>query len=455
MGSGGGISGTEYLSNSPDSPLWRIRYLLLFLPIVAFYPFYPIQGWIGDREESADQMQDTVLLATLGKGHPTSIAISLVALIGLVTIVSVLTHPIILTKGTLPPFTVERLILGEFGMTFSGLILGVGVTLFISNRQLQRELGRRVVVALLVAVVLGVAYLIAHNSNLVFQADTIADFRPGLLPVISTIYGAMVANSYVLKQQGFQRFNRRESAVQHPRDFTNQKTYHGEELDPSEGERILEQFAQEKQTVADDLIEQSSIKRVVRIEPLKKITRELKVEEKEGTTVERTKSAAEKRGHRYRSDYYNRKEVAPDGFESALYKFKVPGSIRECTVKMSDRDEHWKVEYVTRKYSASTETTYQRKGIPIKFLRGADGRRVNIDTDESPDESGLYRTQSETRKIPVTVTTYDYLGDTWEVLSVEAETKADDYPRDYALQFQKVVVGLVVSLSLYMALALL
>ncbi|WP_135366298.1 hypothetical protein [Halosimplex halophilum] len=108
-------------------------------------------------------------------------------------------------------------------------------------------------------------------------------------------------------------------------------------------------------------------------------------------------------------------------------------------------------EYVERSYSPDSDVSYRTKSVPKQLLTDADGKRVSRDTDRNPSKSGLYRKQEETRKIPVTVAQYEYLGDKWEVFEVENTIEALDFPRDYQKQFRIVQVGVFLLAPAYVA----
>lgn len=93
-------------------------------------------------------------------------------------------------------------------------------------------------------------------------------------------------------------------------------------------------------------------------------------------------------------------------------------------------------EYVERSYSPDKEISYRNKSVPTNLLTSADGTRVDIETDQNPSKSDLYRRQNETREISVAIATYEHFGDKWEVFEVEGVLEANEFPRDYSRQFK-------------------
>lgn len=106
---------------------------------------------------------------------------------------------------------------------------------------------------------------------------------------------------------------------------------------------------------------------------------------------------------------------------------------------------------LTRTYSPDKDVSYRNKSVPTRLLTDAAGVRIEKDRDENPTQDGLYRREDETRKIPVTVATYEYLGDKWEVFDVEDALKVVDFPRDYAKQMRLIqaVTALLVPAYLF------
>jgi hypothetical protein len=91
---------------------------------------------------------------------------------------------------------------------------------------------------------------------------------------------------------------------------------------------------------------------------------------------------------------------------------------------------------VERSYSPDKEISYRNKSVPTNLLTSADGTRVDIETDQNPSKSDLYRRQNETREISVAIATYEHFGDKWEVFEVEGVLEANEFPRDYSRQFK-------------------
>lgn len=105
---------------------------------------------------------------------------------------------------------------------------------------------------------------------------------------------------------------------------------------------------------------------------------------------------------------------------------------------------------LTRTYSPDEDVSYRNKSVPTRLLTDADGTRIERDRDENPTRDGLYRREDETRKIPVTVATYEYLGDRWEVFDVEDALKVVDFPRDYAKQMKPIQAAAVLLVPVYL-----
>lgn len=107
---------------------------------------------------------------------------------------------------------------------------------------------------------------------------------------------------------------------------------------------------------------------------------------------------------------------------------------------------------LTRTYEPDKDVSYRDKSVPTRLLTDADGTRVDKDRDENPSQDGLYRREDETRKIPVTVATYEYLGDDWEVFDVEGALAVVDFPRDYAKQLTVVQAAAAILLPVFLLL---
>lgn len=101
-------------------------------------------------------------------------------------------------------------------------------------------------------------------------------------------------------------------------------------------------------------------------------------------------------------------------------------------------------EYVKRSYQPHTGHEFRNNSVPISVIQNAKGKQISKETDEDPVSSNHYRRQEETRKIPVTSTIYEYLGDEWELFGVEGSVKHLDHPRDFDKQFRVIQgVGVV------------
>jgi len=536
-------------------------YTLLFLPVLALYPFY--YAYLGTREDRdvSEEMENSPFHATLGFPESASVAVPIGwSAVYLIALLFVSYGPSVFSGG-LPFTSLIGLVMGAFGLTLMGITLGVGVTFLVSER-LERDLLQRMGITILPGLSLGtlvaIVYVVQYG---VVDPRTLA--TPALIPVVATLYGGSVANGYLVKRQNIERMNKKQGESSSTDDHTETKSYKGETIADSKGREIVENLAESKWVVPDELPDRSSVQKTRKIEPLRDIVRGLWVEETRYTkTVPETQFSSEKSKHR--SDYRRREQIAPDGFQSATYTFFEPGSkdVQSCdqcsgrgeldcsqcnrsgTVTCSrcqgagetecgncrgrgkvtvdetcnvcrgsgETSDGWECSncggygsvektkrcpncyggtvdcsncggggrvtcsncggrgthdcdkcdacgrlatfsYVERSYSPDKDVSYRNKSVPVRVLQNAEGTQVELETDDSPSQSGLYRRQDETREIPVAVATYEYLGDTWEVFDVEGRIKARDFPRDYQRQFRVVMAGVLVSIPSYVFLA--
>ncbi|GAB7014451.1 hypothetical protein JCM18549_27220 [Halolamina salina] len=536
-------------------------YTLLFLPVLALYPFYYVYRQIGEEPDIGEEMEDSPLHATLGFPDDATVGVPIlwgVLYLGALLFVSY--GPAVFRVG-LPFGSVVGLVTSTFGLTLLGITLGVSTTFFVSE-SLERDLLQRLGITLLVGFPLGL--LIAVVYVVYYGVGTPeALVAPALIPVVSTLYGGSVGNGYLVKRQNIERINKQKGESSDTDDHTETKSYKGETIADSKGREMVETLAESKWVVPDELPNRSSVQKTRRIEPLRDIVRGLWVEETRYTkTVPETQFSSEKSNHR--TDYQRRERIAPDGFQSASYSFFEPGSkeVQSCdqcsgrgeldcsqcnrsgrvncsncrgsgetecgncrgrgkvTVEETcgvcrgsgETSSGWECDncggygsvektkrcpncyggtvdcstcggggqvtcsncggrgthdcnkcdacgrlvtfnFVERNYSPDEEVTYRNKSVPTRLLKNAEGTRVDLQTDDNPSQSGLYRRQDETPEIPVGVATYEYLGDTWEVFDVEGRIKARDFPRDYQRQFRVVMAGVLVSVPSYVFLA--
>ncbi|MFB6091410.1 MAG: hypothetical protein ABEK02_00190 [Haloquadratum sp.] len=538
----------ETAQHSSLDPLRRVAFVVLLLPVVTLAPLlYRQRPDDGDDERAWFERSPLKTVPGLDADSwapALGYAVVLVALsLGVSYVVPGLWFP---TDGFL---------------LAGGLVVGAGTLAYLYRSSgLDRELAKRTGYGALVGVVYTVV-IASVFQTVVFGSGVMLLASPGFLSAAGFpfLIGVMAGNAYAVKREQFKQESKREGEGESE---TNVRTdpSRGTDLSDSKGQSIIEAFAEQSWVAPDDLATDSDIRGTRRIEPLRDIVRGLWVEStRYEKTVPKPDFQDEKRSHR--SDYDDRHDVAPSGFESATYTFFVPGSraekscgnchgngsltcstcngdgrvtcgacngsgktncancggegritqTRKCSVcggSGESKEGVWcsncggdgyieetkncpecrfgevdcsscggsgkqtcsscdgtgrhtcgeckgsgrlvQYEYVERTYEPNEDVSYRNKSVPERLLTGADGTRVDIETDHSPSRDGLYRRQDETRKIPVTVLTYDYLGDTWELFEIEDSIEAIDFPRDYRKQFRVVQAGVVLLVPTYL-----
>lgn len=292
-----------------------LKYFLMFVPLLAFYPIYYAYAGVKDDVDIEEKMADTPFLEIPGFNSSNSIALPVVALLATVGLFIANSNSLRL----LPPRTMLQAV--------GGILAGI-VTTFYLQRNWERKLLLRVGATVFIGIIYGSVLSSVYFYNVGFN---LAEYTTalGIMGVMAgaTTVGAFSANGYVVKKEAHKQREKKQegSGDEDTDDHTQTRSHHGDELRDSTGQDILERFSERKWIAPDDLPERGRIQETVHFEPLRDIVRGLWVEE---STVKRTIPDTQFREEKsqHRTDYRSRSNVAPDGFLSAEYTFFVPGS---------------------------------------------------------------------------------------------------------------------------------
>jgi hypothetical protein len=531
MGETENATSSQHSGDNTEGVGAKIAYTLFFFPVIAFYPFYSVYANSKEDIDIEEKMGDSPLNSTF-QFSPNYMLIPIVFFLLLIIAFLMIGSPLAL------------------------IAIGFGVLFTLKSREdYERELLKRIGLVIITGISLGLA---VATSSIIFvgtplELPLLAE--PILVTTFGAVYGGCVSNGYIIKEQKIEEIKKRKGESSSSSDHTETKSYTGDDISNKKGKKVLKKFVESTWVAPDDLVDNSNVEKTRKIEPLRYITRKLKIKEVlYEKKIPNTQFSKEKSNHR--SDYKRRERVSPDGFKSATYTFYKPrtkntescdncsgrgeldctncrrGSVkcsrcsgsgktqcRKCggesnitvdekcgacrgsgeksngftcnrcsgygtiektkncpkcrsgRVNCSKCGGSGKVtcsscsgkgthdcgkcdacgklatyEYVERNYSPKKNVSYRNKSVPTSVIKDADGKRIEIDTNDNPKDSNLYRVQDETRKIPVTVATYKYLGDKWEVFDVEGSAKAREFPRDYSRQFKVVVALLFISI---------
>ncbi|QLH83769.1 hypothetical protein [Halosimplex pelagicum] len=335
MSSDGTIGVDNILPDKVSDYGIQIAYWLLFLPLLALYPLYYAIVRSAEDRDIEEELEGSPFHSAIGFSSADSLIIPILSAVAAVVLLFGVIYGPSIARVQLNFTTI---ISGSIGMTAAGVLIGI-IAVFRSRTQLERDLLKRIGLSFSIGISLGIFFSIVYVWRFNFPIELGALAEPFLIPFVATVYGGAVANSYIVKEQEIEQLKKRKGEVKNTNDHTETKSYKGTEVSDSKGENLLENFAESKWVVPDELPTSATIKNTRKLKPLKDIVRALWVEESHyKKTVPETKFSAEK--GKLRSDYGRRKNIAPDSFESKTYKFYKSGSkdIHSCN-KCSGKGE--------------------------------------------------------------------------------------------------------------------
>lgn len=302
----------------------QIGYWLLFLPLLALYPLYYAVVEADESRNLEEEMEESPFYNVIGFSSAESLFLPILStVIAVGVLFGVIYGPAVVRESAVQ-LTVASLAAGPVGMTFVGVLFAILLT-FASRAQFERDLLKRIGLSISIGLALGFVFSGIYVWRFNFPIEPEALSRPFLIPLAATVYGGAVANGYIVKEQEFKQLKKKKGETSYTSDHTETKSYKGTEIDNSKGEKLLENFAESKWVVPDELPSSATIQKTRQLKPLKDIVRALGVEESHyKKTVPETKFSTEK--GKLRSDYGQRKDVAPDSFKSKTYKFYKSGS---------------------------------------------------------------------------------------------------------------------------------
>lgn len=294
----------------------RVLFVLFLVPVASVYPLRMM--W-ADDDELEEYFRTSPLRSVPGIGPDSTLATTLYAVL-FVGAALAITYPS-------DPAIAFSLVHVEYAaMLVVATLTGMEAMFRLRSRGIERELGWRTGAG--VAVSIGVAVLWVLLLPLQWEAPVLAlATHPdnSAVPALATFLGVTVGNGYIIKSAEIEQDRKRaddddvdsESLVRTSR-------RQGSEVSDSKGQEIVERLA-ERWVVPDELPTKANVKKTREIETYRDIVRVLAVESSRyEKTVPETRFSDEKSNHR--SDYQNRRNVAPSGFSSATYTFYVPGS---------------------------------------------------------------------------------------------------------------------------------
>lgn len=113
---------------------------------------------------------------------------------------------------------------------------------------------------------------------------------------------------------------------------------------------------------------------------------------------------------------------------------------------------------LTRTYSPEKHVSYVTRSVPKSCLDNADGVRIKKEEEQNsnPDASNgdLFREEKEEREISVTVITYEYADNLWELYEIEDSLFWPKRPRNLSLRYKLCSVCGLVCFGLFLAIGL-